>query len=437
MYPTNSQRGARDAVQLSPVSFFAAWQPLKNEDAQTALVFGYLRHAPPETALSPWLSEVLGRRVRCDPLDVADFWPTYKSMIAGRLRTTPELVFTAEDSDGDVTVVVEAKRVPEGHEVGQLIREAIDAATDLGSTRLALVMVGVDAGRPKQMSEWKASIGEELEGHGLSNSGFELHYSSWARVGRWIVASGEGVPELQRYASDAASQLARNGLLGYTGAPMTDDLGELTVLSAFALANRTTKQARLFFLTLLGENRFSALALEPVEAKPSMLRDGVRARSLTREEGWFETTTLLSHFHKPAWEAGVGVFVAFFVAGERQFPELAVGAYAAAEHAPDLQNAFAWAGPAKPSKLTRAGLMSASASLLSETAYSDYRRVQWRYGLRNWIPGKADEDLAWTLDALEEATAIWDEWGETAAQRLRKRAQRRGPGPSPGQSQGD
>src|SRR5579875_3829055 len=122
------------------MSFFSAWQPLTSENAQTALAFGYLRHAPPEEALCPWLSEIMGRDLLCEPLELSAFWPTYGSMVDGHQRTTPELVFIAKDATSEVTIVVEAKRLPESHELDQLTREAIDTATAVKSRRLALIM---------------------------------------------------------------------------------------------------------------------------------------------------------------------------------------------------------------------------------------------------------------------------------------------------------
>ena len=74
------------------MKFFANWQPLKNEDAHTALVFGFLRHAPADEALNPWLSDVLGHDVHVEQLQRADFWPRYPS--EDQDVTEPDLAFT-------------------------------------------------------------------------------------------------------------------------------------------------------------------------------------------------------------------------------------------------------------------------------------------------------------------------------------------------------
>src|SRR5688572_22230418 len=49
------------ATVTVPLTFLSHWQPLRNEDAHTALVFGFLRHADPEYGLGPWLTSVLQR----------------------------------------------------------------------------------------------------------------------------------------------------------------------------------------------------------------------------------------------------------------------------------------------------------------------------------------------------------------------------------------
>jgi hypothetical protein len=76
---------------MAVVKFFATWQPLHNEDAHTALAFGFMRHAPTEEALAPWLAEVLGREVTPEPLEHENFWPTYGSVVESSQWTEPEI----------------------------------------------------------------------------------------------------------------------------------------------------------------------------------------------------------------------------------------------------------------------------------------------------------------------------------------------------------
>jgi hypothetical protein len=48
------------------VKFFSRWQPVRDEDHLTALVFGFLRHAPAVAGIDAWLTLTL-----CRPVEVA------------------------------------------------------------------------------------------------------------------------------------------------------------------------------------------------------------------------------------------------------------------------------------------------------------------------------------------------------------------------------
>src|SRR3954468_12904307 len=87
------------------LSFFAYWQPLHNEDAHTALVFGYLRHAPEKHALEAWLLAPVGRTVRVPAPARDGFWPTYLSRHDEHKRTVPDLAFDAFEDDGEPLLV--------------------------------------------------------------------------------------------------------------------------------------------------------------------------------------------------------------------------------------------------------------------------------------------------------------------------------------------
>ena len=71
------------------MSFFTHWQPLHNEDAHTALVFGYLRHAPATHGLEPWLTATFGRPLTAPSLEHESFWPAHLSGHEGQQRTFP------------------------------------------------------------------------------------------------------------------------------------------------------------------------------------------------------------------------------------------------------------------------------------------------------------------------------------------------------------
>jgi hypothetical protein len=70
------------------------------------LVFGFLRDAPVEAALGPWLTDVLGRSVSPSALLSEDFWPRYPSLDEQTSATLPDLVFETDDG---LTVLIEAK----------------------------------------------------------------------------------------------------------------------------------------------------------------------------------------------------------------------------------------------------------------------------------------------------------------------------------------
>jgi hypothetical protein len=127
------------------MKLYSIWQPLDDEDQRTAMVFGFLRHAPVEHGLSPWLSKVLGRPVIAEPLEPSDFWPGYTSHMPECMRTYPELVFRAVDDAGPLHVVVEAKPRPGMHDVEQLVREAVDTAHGEPTSRIAVIAVGAGA----------------------------------------------------------------------------------------------------------------------------------------------------------------------------------------------------------------------------------------------------------------------------------------------------
>lgn len=388
------------------MSFYSAWQPLVDEDAQTGLVFGFLRHAPPDRALTPWLEETLGRTVSPQPLSVHSFWPPYESIIPGHKRTVPELVFRAQQEAGALVVAVEAKRLPDGHDLEQLVREAVDTANMTHADRLALIMVGVDIGKPSHLHEWVQTIRAAMADHELGGVDVELCYSSWAQLGKHIEPlATEGEP-LGIYAQDVLAQMALNGLLGYKGAPVALEGNELNIPNAFELVNRTIKQARQFFLALTGHSGFAALGLAPVGTSHLMLRDGGATRSLNQDEGLFVTTTLFAHFRKPQWPDTVGVFAAFFLETDEDHPYLVAGMYSA-KSLTDIQYSFAWSEEVDRDKLSSSILRAGNAPLLDR--FSVYDGTDWRYASRNWKPGTPDEDLEWTLQMLGQATAIWDE----------------------------
>jgi hypothetical protein len=136
------ERGATkvDRANVHPygvlMKYFSLWQPLIDEDAHTALVFGFLRHAPSAEALDQWLSNVLERRITAEPPEPDAFWPSYVSVMDGHHRTEPELVLDAVDERGRLIVIIEAKPGFAQHTKAQVTREIIDAASSESSERV-------------------------------------------------------------------------------------------------------------------------------------------------------------------------------------------------------------------------------------------------------------------------------------------------------------
>jgi hypothetical protein len=124
------------------MSLYSSWQPLVDENGQTALVFGFMRHAPVASALRPWLADVLGRNVSVQPIDAEHFWPRFRSIVDGYSWTEPDIVFGADDG-GPVVVIVEAKPGPGGHTAEQLVREVIDTVHATDSQRVAMIPAGL------------------------------------------------------------------------------------------------------------------------------------------------------------------------------------------------------------------------------------------------------------------------------------------------------
>jgi hypothetical protein len=384
------------------MKFFATWQPLRNEDAHTALVFGFMRHAPNELALDPWLSEVLGRPVTTQALGTEAFWPSYPSVVAGRTRTEPELVIDANDGR-PLRVVIEAKPGFGQHDFGQIAREIVDVASADGADRVALVMLGADLGAPAEIEVWQHRLGAELNHYDVRGIEAELRYSAWALLGRAIRRCGEKAEAWRSYADDAVAQLRFNGLLGYDGGPMFDDLEGLTVVNAVEVFNRTVKSARQLLLTLHSQPRFQTAGYVPFGRAFAMHRDG-SSSVVTQEEWAFETSIILSLYRKPDWADGAGLYAAVWLMppGDDD-PELQVGAFFAADTR-ELVWSYANAGEADDTRSPQ--LAKRDKTVLANVCATD--RTEWVYAGRPWRPEDSDADIIWALDALEAAARAWE-----------------------------
>lgn len=357
------------------MSFFALWHPLRKEDDHTALVFGFLRHAPVEAALGPWLTDVLGRSVSPPPLLPEDFWPRYPSLDEQTSATVPDLVFETDDG---LTVIIEAKVGAGEHYVQQLSREAVDVAA-AGHDRLAIVLVGTDLGESTEASAWEPEVVAALTDHGLDHVKATLYYASWASLGRQIKICRDS-SHWGRYADDVLWQLRLNGLLDYDGAPVFEDLeGRLTVVNAVE-----------------ADTRFVAAGFS---SSSIMQRDGT-SRSLNADEGSFEATILLSPYTSPGCPDGVGVYVAVWLTPEDgEHARLQAGIY------------HRWGGEALVWQYAGAGLAEqprteamtrVDPSMLPTVNHG--RDSDWVLDEIPWQPGDGPSDVRWVLDRGAE---VW------------------------------
>lgn len=374
------------------MSFLSRWQPLNDENAHTALVFGFLRHAPAQAALDVWLSRTLGRSVSAEPFERSCFWRTVPSVIPGSHYTEPELVLIADDG-APLTVVVEVKPGYDMHAVEQIAREVIDVSHDSRERRIACVMIGADLGRPPSSEGWLEQIIAAAQSHLDWPIDVELHYSSFAELGQVIAECGSQLPEWSRYAADVNAQLGRKGLLGYEGAPMFDDLDGLTTASAVEVFNRTIRAARQFYLQLHGQSGFAALGLGPHEWNYRMLRDG-RSDVPTQGEEWFATTVILSLYKHADLSEGSRVFVAFdLLGGGTGDADMMVGLVS-------FTNTDGL-GPYRFGKAIREPERVEGDSPWSERAASG--GAAWLYDRRPWRTGQPGEDIEWTISRLAAA----------------------------------
>lgn len=368
------------------MSFYGHWQPLIDEDAHTALGFGFLRHAPKSAALDAWLSDIFQRPVQTDGIAQDDFWPGFRSVTAGSFWTVPELVFRARDPE-PLTVVVEVKPGFSMHVLEQIQREVVDVAAALSAARISCVMVGADLARPPETAEWNTLISGERMSASAGAVSFELHYSSFARLGGAIRRCGETLPDWQPYADDVIAQLRRKALLGYEGAPLLDDLGDLTVMNAVEAFNRTVRAARQFFLQVHSQTEFQDAGLGPADWNYRMLRNG-KSEVPTQSEAWFDTTVLVSHYKHESLPDHWHLFVAFdFTPTATGVPSLLAGL--ANEKDPyRLGEALASTEPSQEGSEERASIGSA----------------EYVFQRRPWLPGQGEEDVSWAVQRLRQLT---------------------------------
>jgi hypothetical protein len=217
---------------------------------------------------------------------------------------------------------------------------------------------------------------------------------------------GKTYPEWAAYADDVIEQLTRNGLCGYQGAPVLDDLVPMNAVNAVAAVNRITLSARQFFRDLTGQARFAELGLGPRARSHEMWRDGT-SRALSASPDDYVLSTLASYFTAPRWPSNRGAFAAFYFGGDSA--QIAVGAYDA--HTDWLTSGFANSDTLDtvnaPASHLRANT-DARLPIVTATESS-----VWRYDERPWTPpvdgdDAGMQDLIWAIEALDAAVATHD-----------------------------
>jgi len=382
--------------------FYSTWQPLDGatEDQQTALVFGFLRHAPADDVLKPWLTEVLepDQEQAVSPLAASDFWPDYSSIVDGSKRTQPEVVFEI-NAGGPMLVVIENKVSDAAHFLEQISREVVDAANSRGAKRVALIMIGPDLGSPYPLKSWEAEIREALGKYGLPRVRPRVYYSSWASLGKHIERSSSTA--FGRYASDVVEQLKRRGLMGYEGAPMLDDL-EMSVTNAVRAYNRIIVAARQLCRDLIRQPSLAALKLGPWGTTNYKLSTDGTSRALSQPQEYFEVSTLACCFRRDAWRSRQGVFIAMYLGNDE--PELAAGAFASLRS--DVAWAFAVSDELAPGDARDEFLaMNRAPDLPYLTGAPD---STFRYASRPWLTAESEGDVPWALKMLKAAVALSD-----------------------------
>lgn len=385
------------------MKYDAHWQPLKDEDAQTALVFGFMRHAPASLTLDVWLEQALGRSATGAPLTVGSFWPRYPAGKAGGMFTEPDVVVEADDGQS-LLVVVECKPAYGQHTAEQLAREAVDSARARKVERVAVVLVGADLGAPADMAAWEAHARDELAANGLGDVAVELRYSSWRDTARAVAHAAQADPAWAAYADDVLSRLRAKGVLDYQGAPVIDDLEGLTLTNAVEVVHRIMRTFRLLALTVHGHPRVTEMGLKPFNGGHALLRDG-RSTGLPGQPEFFENNVLLVPYAPPDWPNGHGVFFAAWLTGE-DGPHLEVGAFFIDAGRGELPWQFAGAQPVD--ELQSGRLEDLHGSALPTLAKS--RLAEFVYAERRWVPGDGDADVEWIIDGLGAALSGGPEW---------------------------
>ena len=301
---------------------------------------------------------------------------------------------------GDAWVIIEAKPLYHQHASQQLTREVIDTVAATGASKVALIMVGADLGGHPDQAAWEQQIKSELYARRLeANVG--LAYSSWAQLGACIESCGNASPEWAAYAEDVVRHLKSKALLGYKGVDVFEGLIEFNLATVIEGYNRVILAARQFFLALHRSERFLALGLQPRGSRGfEMLRDDPSS-VITQYPDWFTTSTMISPYSHPNWQAGAGALAGFFF--DETDAYLVTGAFVAPTMA-DFAVTFAESENVELDELNSAILRQAGAPEVATPAKG--RKNEFRYGSRVWSGSHATADMEWTLVGLEQVVSL-------------------------------
>jgi hypothetical protein len=167
---------------------------------------------------------------------------------------------------------------------------------------------------PPALGKVRADLARGIAQRAPTITDATIVHASWRSVGEAIDAHADRQSELRAYADDVLEQMVKVTLLGYKGAPVLDDLQEMTVANAFAAVNRATVAIRELILGVQADARFRAARLEGWGRSIELLRDGtskaVGQDAVGQDASYFELSTVLCPLRKPDWPDEAGVFLA-------------------------------------------------------------------------------------------------------------------------------
>jgi hypothetical protein len=251
---------------------------------------------------------------------------------------------------------------------------------------------------------WRSEVAAAVAGALGRPVEVELAYSSFRDLGRAVTACAAAEPTWRLYADDVLGHLHREGIVGYDGAPMLDDLGPLNLRSAGEAFNRAVRQARLLAQAVVADDGYRALGLP---SQVDLLRGGNTGRISTTGASWFEHRSFLVVLRPPLAPEGAGAYVLFGVdltPPDERPAELVAGAARLSCTPPEtwyhLHRRVVALSPEPP-------LLGHEAPELPEASTTP-KIAEWRLDRRPWAPSEGDEDVRWCVSRLGAACRLWE-----------------------------